>query len=1002
MGDKPNRDDEPDHNSGSGACVDCSDDPVRSLVSMFVGMVQKGRIQKGQCPAMRPVFLKPHGVSYGVFRVRKDIPDWARVGLFAGSEYPIWARFSSDTLPTVGDFKTTIGIGLKLFDTPTPKIFGLPDDTTFDFIMQNMDVFFVDTAKDMCEFTKAGVVDGNYDSYLRAHPKTKKILDEMAKPVASCLTSPYWAILPFALGKEFVKYKLEPTITARPPATAPADPTYLARDLETRLDQGEAVFRFCIQRRTDPASMPLDEATVPWSEEKSPFIHIADVIFPRQDIRARGQQTYGEHLSWNIWRVTKAHEPQGSIAAARKVVYAASADERRDVNGIPTGEPIEARPPGDAPPCVDDEIVRASIHPAIGVARVGDAETAYFIGPEVTTPPSESPGFYRTPEETLKRQAARFRVYGYNAAGEVVRELTASNAMVTWTVHVANRKADWFRFITAMDIPETRKLELVRRNAAITGTGRESLVIDPGPRSISGVSVAGGTGHRFDTGEFKGVKVPLGELQTDDQGRLLFLGGHGKSASPSGAPPFDPSEPDTFNNADDWYDDMSDGPVTAEVSIDGRIIPCEGAWVICAPPNYAPDLVSWRTMYDLMVDTFVACGELPVPETTSFVVDVLPQLQRFSRLQWVNAGMAAMFGKGRPMDFEDPAFIARLGQGPSSSGADPYQELRRNLFNAFRTANPKVNEPRLWPWEYGDDFGGDLFQKSPRTMLIPPTLQLLHLQRWVDGTFISDWNPSKVPPRSLDVVPLQEQPAMLDQAAMHFCLADAFHPGCEMTWPMRHASMYASPFRIRHRESSEPANEYGSTLNQQQALAPDGPLYAQGPGDITQWMGLPWQGDTGYCRSGYDPDYDPYLPTFWPARVPNTVVTEEDYEVVVDDSRPREERVAAYNRRVSWNRFMDQAPTIPARMERLIATFGQQGIIEARPGVLDDPDFPEVIYVENLPPGIDSSLRKAALLLAAPAPDETLDPRSARIRAAGWGDEQHLADARRMRRREKA
>ena len=45
--------------------------------------------------------------------------------------------------------------------------------------------------------------------------------------------------------------------------------------------------------------------------------------------------------------------------------------------------------------------------------------------------------------------------------------------------------------------------------------------------------------------------------------------------------------------------------------------------------------------------------------------------------------------------------------------------------------------------------------------------------------------------------------AMLDRAALEFCLADAFHPGCEMTWPVRHASMYMAPFRIRHRRADE-------------------------------------------------------------------------------------------------------------------------------------------------------------------------------------------------------
>ena len=42
-------------------------------------------------------------------------------------------------------------------------------------------------------------------------------------------------------------------------------------------------------------------------------------------------------------------------------------------------------------------------------------------------------------------------------------------------------------------------------------------------------------------------------------------------------------------------------------------------------------------------------------------------------------------------------------------------------------------------------------------------------------------------------------------------------------------------------------------------------------------MAVPWQTDTASCRSGYylgyGPRYDPYVPTFWPARVPNQVLT---------------------------------------------------------------------------------------------------------------------------------
>src|SRR4249920_2127811 len=102
----------------------------------------------------------------------------------------------------------------------------------------------------------------------------------------------------------------------------------------------------------------------------------------------------------------------------------------------------------------ETKIVRAAICPAIGIARVGNSESEYFLAPEVADPPPETPGFYRDPTGALKRQSARFRVYGLDAAGRAVTELTADNAEIRWTVHLANKKSAWYQFQIALDIPE--------------------------------------------------------------------------------------------------------------------------------------------------------------------------------------------------------------------------------------------------------------------------------------------------------------------------------------------------------------------------------------------------------------------------------------------------------------------------------------------------------------------------------------------------------------------
>ncbi|MCF1460591.1 hypothetical protein FS827_04570 [Agrobacterium vitis] len=665
---------------------------------------------------------------------------------------------------------------------------------------------------------------------------------------------------------------------------------------------------------------------------------------------------------------------------------------------------MKASAESTAPKGTDTVIVRAAIHPAIGIARIGDAKTEYFIGPEVTDAPPENappPSFYRDKTGAIKRQAARFRIYGYNAAGDVVSELTSDNADIHWTVHVANRKAQWYQFQYALDIPEAINAPdnaFPLRNPKVMD--RSTLAIDPGPRSISGRGVSG-PAYAFDTGTFKAaaaepVVVPLGELQTDEEGRLIFLGGHGKSASPTNAPVYDPDNPPSFNNANDWYDDTSDGPVMAEISINGQSIPVESAWVVVAPPNYAPDIISWRTMYDLMCDVSVQAGWMPMPSEPSFSTDILPILQRLSNLQWVNKGFAAYFGKGCPLDFNNPDLLAKLSQKPAGlrEGDDPYGELRRTLFNGFRPSAPIVAEPVQWPhvqpWIYGDAFGS-FSETGPGNMLTMTGLQEAILRKWVEGSFIDDWPEAIKPVSKIEEVPLPGQPHMLDKAALHYCLSDTFHPGCEMTWPMRHASLYSAPFRIRLRPAGTPEPDYGTTMTPILVEKVGGPLYDQPPGGITRWMAIPWQGDTAFCRSGYDPEFDPYLPTFWAARVPNQVLSEEDYNKVIDETLPRAERIAAYSRRVNWLRAIMNHDTAQVMMD-MIAEFGQLGIVEARPGVKGDPDFPEYIYVETL---AVSKLKHAAdhavrLLAEAPQPLTKLEK-------AGWASREQLEAFRAVR-----
>ncbi len=583
-----------------------------------------------------------------------------------------------------------------------------------------------------------------------------------------------------------------------------------------------------------------------------------------------------------------------------------------------------------------DQVVRAAIHPAIGVARVGNSLEEFYLGPEVPDPAAQPPGFYKDAAGAIKRETARFRIYGYDAQGEVVAELTPDNADIRWRAHLANTKSAWYQFQLAMDIPEVaeaRPAEL--RNKDIAGDRRRDLVIDPGPIEITGRNVAGPDFH-FRAGTFMGKEVYLGELRTDADGRLLVFGGLGQSAAYDGRPVT------TYANNDGWHDDIGDGPVTAVVRVGGRELPVDPAWVLVAPPNYAPALKGVRTLYDLLYDVFVSTGSLPFPARVSFTRHIVPVLQRLADHQWVNLGFAGAYGHHGLTDVAGPEMLRRLGS------TDPgHRALRRQIFNALRDLGRDGMSPVPWPWLYGD--GMSIPPRTPNQhMALSPT-QYRMFQYWADGDFDADWNPADTAtPRDLAVVPLAEQPAALDRAALDFCLADAFHPGCEVTWPIRHPSMYMAPFRIRHRPAGEPEPSYGTVLTPQTALSVNGPLYAQGPGDITRWMAVPWQTDTASCRSGYElalsPRNDPYLPTFWPARVPNHVLTEADYQTVVDTGRPLPERNAAFDRRAVWLRGLRGQNA--EQINQMIDDWYQLGIVEVRDGVAG---FPDRIQVESTP-----------------------------------------------------
>lgn len=431
------------------------------------------------------------------------------------------------------------------------------------------------------------------------------------------------------------------------------------------------------------------------------------------------------------------------------------------------------------------------IHPAIGIARLGNSPDDFFISPELVGQQPNPAGGFKDAQCRVKRQAAKFRVFAHHDDGSVT-ELDASVADISWTVHLVNKKA---------------------ANPARGNSGSAaSLTIDPGPRTVDGPNQR----KLFDTGVITlpsapATTVPLGEVRTDGKNHLLVLGGFGNSASPTATGIGD------FWKNPGWYDDIADGPVTATIKIhsDGSTPPVAGSWVIVAPPKFAPHQDNVMTLYDRVLDTMITAGLVPAPTTTSYTNDIYPILQRARDIRWV-----INLGSPTAMTWPDPV----------TSDA-----LRTAIFNSLKVPPgfPATggDMPVLNPPDTGDDPGG------PLTDRLTPT-QYAHMQRWSLNNYAQDWSGPPAPQAAIT-------PDGLDRAALEACAGGSFYPGIEAgglpqtsgaseypglpadSRPIINSAHYVEAFRLNHGAVSA--------------------------GDITAAMALPWQADFYYCANNWWP-----------------------------------------------------------------------------------------------------------------------------------------------------
>lgn len=450
------------------------------------------------------------------------------------------------------------------------------------------------------------------------------------------------------------------------------------------------------------------------------------------------------------------------------------------------------------------------IHPAIGVARVGDSPDGFFIGPEKPGDPGveigaggaeASIGKYKLAGKT-KRQGVRFRVFEYDkdattGALTLKREITADDAQIEWKVELVNRKAALEAAPASNGIDPA--VAATRRNPGITGPDRAGLVIhDSRVRTITGKAPQAPV--LFDQCQFSvpdghggmlAKSVFLGELRTDKLGRLIVLGGHGVSESlPAGKPITG------FANNAFWHDDVADGPVTATITFPGKPAkPVDAtAWVTVAPPDFAPGIGGIVTLYEVVFQAGIQAHFVKADAQPSFVRDILPMILRASNLRFVTE-----FNHWNVV----PTDPAALGLATPASAS-----LRQIVFDTLvANIGDHVNKPVI------------------------PDYLATYLEQYRTGYFIN------VP------VPGGSVPEDLDRAVLGACVGLSFFPGIEASQTLRDATIYS---------------EFGR-------FNPASPKVF--PGFLTEVMAVPWQADFLKCRLDGGGEW-------WPSQRPDFVMTD--------------------------------------------------------------------------------------------------------------------------------
>lgn len=333
-------------------------DTIHALQTVFANMAKK--VADAEDHASRAVHAKGHALVRGKLTVLDNLPPQLAQGLFGqAGTYDVLLRWSSPPAEQLPDgVSTPRAVAMKVLNVPGARLDAAKSGNSQDFLMVNGPVFstpdpqgFLKSVKLLAATTNAtetgkkiiSAVLRTAEGALEAVGGQSGTLKSMGgEPQHHPLGETYFSQTPYLYGQYMAKLSL-----------APVAPELLSLDgaaIETeddaqrhaiqshfQLQGGEWELR--VQLNLDVEKMPIEDASVEWPQDLSPYVAVARVRLDPQTSWDASLQQLEDEIAYDQWNCLVDHRPLGSVNRARRQVMATSREFRSEFNRCPIHEP---------------------------------------------------------------------------------------------------------------------------------------------------------------------------------------------------------------------------------------------------------------------------------------------------------------------------------------------------------------------------------------------------------------------------------------------------------------------------------------------------------------------------------------------------------------------------------------------------------------------------------------------------------------------------------------